>query len=498
MDALTSGLYLFLDPALIVYLGFGVVFGLFFGVVPGLTATLGVILLIPATYAMSSSAGLAMLIGIYVGGISGGLVSATLIGMPGTPASVATTFDAFPMARKGQAGKALGLGVTASFLGSIVSGFALIGLSPLLARFALSFGPFEYSALFLFGITIIISMAGKSPVKALMATMIGLCLSTVGMDPVSGFDRNTLGFEFLENGINYFSILMGLFVISEILNEAANLQDAYLIEAPNMKDIFPPVRDLLRSWLNIVRSSIIGIIIGILPGLGPALSNLLAYDQAKRASKAPETFGQGNPDGIIASEAANNATIGGALIPMLTLGIPGDSTTAAIMGGFMVHGIRPGPLLFQDSADLVYCLFISYFAAVFIMYFVMMFGGIRFFAKSLRLPKCFLLPLVSVMSVAGAYNLNGRMTDVWIVLGSGILGFFMSRHAYPRIPIVIALILAPMFEAEFRRAMTLSQGSLTPFITQPISLFFFMMFIFSIVGAIYLTYRQDRKQSGGI
>ena len=495
MDALTSGLHLFLDPTLIVYLGFGVVFGLFFGVVPGLTATLGVILLLPATYAMSSPMGLAMLIGIYVGGISGGLVSATLLGMPGTPASVATTFDSFPMARKGQAGRALGLGVTASFVGSLASGFALIGLSPLLARFALSFGPFEYSALFLFGITIIISMAGKSPVKALMATMIGLCLSTIGMDPVSGFDRNTLGLEFLENGINYFPVLMGLFVIAEILTEASNLQDAYLIEAPNMKEIFPSVRDLMRSWLNFARSSAIGIAIGILPGIGPALSNLLAYDQAKRASKEPETFGQGNPDGIIASEAANNATIGGALIPMLTLGIPGDSTTAAIMGGFMVHGLRPGPLLFQDNADLVNCLFISYFAAVFIMYLVMMFGGIRFFAKSLRLPKCFLLPLVSVMSVAGAYNLNGRMADVWVVLGTGILGFFMSRHAYPRIPIVITLILAPMFEAEFRRAMTLSQGSLTPFFTQPISLFFVVMFFLSIGSAIYFSCRPSREKN---
>jgi putative tricarboxylic transport membrane protein len=493
MDALASGFSLFLEPALIAYLAFGVVFGLFFGVVPGLTATLGVILLIPATYALSPSAGLAMLIGIYVGGISGGLVSATLMGMPGTPSSVATTFDAFPMARKGQAGKALGLGVTASFIGSMVSGFALIGLSPLLARFALSFGPFEYSALFLFGITIIISMAGKSPAKALMATMIGLCLSTVGMDPVSGFDRYTFGFAMLENGINYFPVLMGLFVISEVLIEASNLQDAYLIETANLKDIFPSVRELTRSWVNIARSSLIGIVIGILPGLGPALSNLLAYDQAKRASKVPETFGQGNPDGIIASETANNATIGGALIPMLTLGIPGDSTTAAIMGGFMVHGIRPGPLLFQDNADLVNCLFISYFAAVFIMYLVMMFGGIRFFAKSLRLPKCFLLPLVSVMSVAGAYNLNGRMADVWIVLGSGILGFFMSRHNYPRIPIVITLILAPMFESEFRRAMTLSQGSLIPFTTQPISLFFVALLVFSIAVTIYLSCRPKKE-----
>lgn len=490
MQDVLGGFSLFMDPTLLGVLLAGVALGLFFGVVPGLTATLGVILAIPLTYGMSAATGIAALMGIYVGGISGGLVSATLMGMPGTPSSVATTFDGFPLARKGQAGRALGFGVTASLVGGIISGLALVSISPLLADLALSFGPFEYTTLFLFGITVIIGLAGSSPSKAFMAAMLGLCCSLVGMDPVSGFNRADFGLTFLESGINYFPVLMGFFVVAEILSETEHIDDAYIIEQSEIRDIFPPVKELLQSWGNLLRSSCIGVVIGILPGVGPALSNFLAYDQAKKASKHPETFGQGNVDGIMASESANNATVGGALIPLLTLGIPGDATTAAIMGGFILHSIRPGPLLFQDEGALVYCLFFAYFAAVILMYFIMMYGGVKFFAKTLRLPKYILLPVIGVMCVAGAYNLNNQIADVWVTLAAGFVGYLMSKHGYPRIPVIIALILGPMFEQELRRAMDLSGGSLQPFMTRPICLVFMGLLALSLVMSVYLTLKK--------
>ena len=472
----------------------GTLMGLIFGAIPGLTATLGVALLIPVTFSMTPLHAMMLLGGVYIGGISGGLVSATLIGMPGTPSSVCTTFDAFPMAKSGRASEALTIGVFSSFVGGIFSWIVLVTISPQLAKIAMKFAPYEYFWLCVFGLTVIIGMETKSPSKAFLSTMLGLVISMVGLDPVGGTARFTFGSKLLRSGFSMVPVLMGFFVISEILGSLREIKDKYIfadtgLRKLSLKSIWDEKSESIR---NLTVSSVLGTFLGILPGVGGATANFITYDFAKKASKHPERFGHGSPQGIIASETGNNAVTGGALIPMLTLGIPGDSVTAVMLGAMMVHGIRPGPTLFTESAKLVYPFFISILLSNVIMILIQFGGGIKLFIRTLKVPKWALFPMVVMMIIAGTWTLQYSEYDVWTVFIFGFLGYFMKYNHFPMTPLVLGVILGTTMEDNFRRGMVLSRGSMAPFLTRPFSMWIIGFIIITLVMA-FIAIKKHKK-----
>jgi len=482
-----------LTSSALLYMFFGVVLGLIFGAIPGLTATLAVVILIPLTYSMSPTAGMAMLIGAYVGGTSGGFVSAIMLNMPGTPSSVATCFDGFPLAQQGKAGKALGVGITASIVGSVIGWLCLIILAPTLANFALSFGAFEYTAVMLFGYAAVITLAGASPMKGLISALFGLTLSLIGYDAVGGMTRATFGSAFLMRGISYMPALIGLFVVSEVFSQVESIHEKFIVPKQDIKDIFMTKKELKESIPNFIRSSLIGVAIGILPGIGGTFGNLVCYDQAKRADKDPDSFGKGNIQGIIAAESGNKGVIGGALIPFVSLGIPGDMVTAALLGGLMIKGITPGPLFSTEHPDTVFAIYNSVLVASLLVAIFMLLIGIRVFPLALRIPKYILLPVVLVMALVGTYNMNFSVSDVWISVVFGIVGFIMSKLKIPKVPMIITMILGRSFEVYFRTAMTYSDGSLLPFLTRPISLLFLIIIVVTVSMPLIKKARATKK-----
>ena len=432
------------DMLLLIFLG--TLLGLILGAVPGLTAVLGMVLLLPITFGMDPVKGLSVLIGIYAGGLSGGLVSATLLGMPGTPSSIVTTFDAFPMAKNGQPGKALGWGILASFIGGVLSWIVLVTLAPQLVKVAIKFGSFEYTALILFGLVVIVGLSEGNILKALFMTLLGLLLAMIGTDPIGGFPRFNLDIEMLRGGISFVPALIGLFVLGQAFTEMDKYREKYVFKRGKMDSLFPGIKEVLSSWGNFVRSSLIGVGIGMMPGIGATVANIVCYDQAKKASKHPEKFGTGYKEGIIASEAGNNATMGGALIPMLTLGIPGDTITAVLLGGLMLHGLQPGPFLMRDHPEVIYGLFLAMLISLMFMVIIQFTFFIRLFTVALRIPKQILLPTVIVMAIIGTYSIDFRIVDIWITVIFGVLGYILDKHNYPLMPLVIALLLGPLFE----------------------------------------------------
>ena len=469
-----------LAPSNLLIMAVGVVWGMVFGAIPGLTATLAIVVLIPVTYGMGATLGMTMLISIYVGAISGGLVSAILIGMPGTPSSITTVFDGFPMAKKGLARKALGVGITASFIGTFLSWICLIFLTPVIAKFALGFTSLDYVAVIIFGLTAVISLSGSSLSKGLIMAAFGLLVATIGTDPTYGMYRNTFGLKMLRGGVGATPAMIGLFVVAQVFIEVKNVSAKFLTPKAEKVSPFLTIKEFTSNFFNFIRSSVIGILIGILPGIGGALSNFVAYDQAKKASKHPEEFGKGSIEGIIASETANNASIGGALIPMISIGIPGDAATAVLLGGLMLHGLQPGPLLIRENPEVIYGIYAAMLLSSMLMLVVMM-SGIRIFPKLLRIKKSFLLPFVLAIGLVGCYNLMYSINDVWIAVIFGIIGYFLNQHDYPLTPIVISLILGSLLENNLRLGLLISGGSFLPMVTSPVSLIFLILTVLSLV-----------------
>ncbi|MGE5592604.1 MAG: tripartite tricarboxylate transporter permease [Betaproteobacteria bacterium] len=467
MDAFAAGIQVVFQPGTLILMAAGVVAGIIVGAIPGLTATMAMALMTPFTFAMSSGVAISVLLAIYVGAISGGLISAILLKIPGTPSSIVTTFDGFPMARQGFAGKALGTAIISSFIGGAISFAILILVSPQLARFALRFGPHEYFAVGILGLSTIVSIGGGSPVKALIAGAFGLLLATVGLDVVTGIPRFTFGAVELTSGFDFVAVLIGLFAISQVLADIENIYRKADVGA-KIGSLFPSLSEVKRNVTNFLRSALIGTWIGILPGAGGSIASLMAYDQAKRFSKTPEKFGTGFVDGVVASETANNAVIGGALIPLLTLGIPGDTPAAVLLAALTLHGLQPGPLLYRTNPEVFHTVFTSLCVANIMMILIEM-AGISLFIKILRIPKYILLPLIVGMCVVGSYSINNRFLDVWTMFGFGVLGYLMEKQGFPVAPTVLGVVLGPMIEGEFRRALFISQGNLTSFITRPIS-----------------------------
>jgi len=481
MDLFIQGFIDTLNPFSLSLVIMGTIVGIIFGSVPGLTAVMAIALFLPVTYSLGPIDGMTLLMALYIGGVSGGLISAILINIPGTPASVATCFDGSPLARKGQGFKALGVGTVFSFIGTIFSVVALVFIAPWLATVALKFGPWEYFSVAVFSLTLISGLTGKSLCKGLISAALGFLFTTIGLAPIDSIPRYTFGIADFRSGFDILTVLVGLYAISEILATAAD-KNQVVEKVDNVvigKGFGFSWQEFWDQKWNCVRSALVGIGIGILPGIGGATSNILAYSVARSQSKYPEKFGTGIIDGVVASETANNATIGGAMIPMMCLGIPGDAATAMLLGGLIIHGLTPGPLLFVNSANVVYGIFAAMILASFAMIALQMYG-LRLFAQILRAPKHYLLPVVMVLCVVGAFGLNNRVFDVWSILIFGLVGFAIVKMEIPGPPMILGFVLGGMVETNLRRGLMHSNGSIEPLFTQPIPCVFMAITILSI------------------
>lgn len=492
-----QGIAAMFAPKIILLLIVGVGVGIIFGAVPGLTSVMAIALFLPVTYGLSAVEGMSILMALYVGSVSGGLISAILLKMPGTPASIATTFDGHPMAEKGQAYKALSTGIIFSFIGTIISMFALMFIAPPLASFAIKFGPHEYFAVAVFSLTLISGLSGKSIVKGLISAILGMMIGTVGVAPIDASPRYTMGIYNLRTGFDVLIVLVGLYAINEVLSTAGNKammsnegMTKYSVTAKGLG--FTAKEFWAQKW-NAIRSAFLGVGIGILPGIGGGTSNIIAYSMARNQSRHPELFGTGIMDGVVASETANNANIGGAMIPLLTLGIPGDAATAMLLGGLIIHGITPGPLLFTGNPEIVYGILGAMLVSSFIMV-LMEFLGLKGFIKILDIKKYYLLPVIIVLCGIGAFGLNNRVFDITMMLIFGIIGFIMNKIDYPLPPMIMGFVLGPLVELNLRRGMQYSLGKFGDFFTRPIAAVFLISAVLSVFLAVFKGYRDKHKQ----
>ena len=474
-------------PGILLMICVGTTAGIVIGALPGLTATMGVALLVPLTFGRPPVESISMLIGIYCGAMYGGSISAILIRTPGTPAGAATVLEGYPMARRGEAGRAMSMALFASFFGGTVGALIMTFASPFISSVALEFGPVEYFGLAIFGLSVIVSISGRSLIKGMMAAFFGLLISSIGFDPISGFPRFTFGMMEMMEGPPFIPTLIGLFAVSEVFSEVQKTGKIQQITA-NLNRYFPTWADIKYCFKCLCRSSLIGTGIGSIPGAGGDIAAFISYGEAKRASKHPERFGTGEIDGLAASESANNACAGGAMIPLLSLGVPGDAVTAVLLGAFVIQGLQPGPMLYKEHMDIVYQIFAAMLVAQFAMLFIGA-AGIRFFAKVIMVDRAILTPAIFVLSMVGAFAMRSNIFDVYTTLAFGILGYLMTRYDYPLSPILLALILGPMAEANLRRAMVISGGDPSILISRPIAIALMLLAVLSLV----LSIRGHRK-----
>lgn len=480
------------DIPTMAFMFIGTLMGLIFGSLPGLTATMGVALLIPLTYTMDSVTAIGMMLCCYVGGIAGGAIPAVLLNIPGTPDACVTTMDGYPMAQQGRGAKALGWAAFSSGLGTLFSWLVLIFGSTLLASVCIEFGSPEYCMLMLFGLSIITAVSGKSIMKGLVAALLGITISFIGIDPIWGNVRLTFGNMNLLGGINLMPALIGFYSIPQILNGCTGKTVKAEYRNITLRDFVPTLKELWREKFTIIRSSVIGTVIGAIPATGGGIAAYIAYDQTKKLSKDPDSFGKGNPKGIISAEAANNGVCGGAMIPLLTLGIPGDSVTAMMLGGLILHGLQPGPLLFQNSPDVVVGIFTTILIGTLFMVLLQMFG-IRLFIRILSVPVNFLSAMLVVLSLVGSFALNNNFFDVIVAVVLGLVGFVMTKADFPMAPAVLGLVLGGKFETEFRRSLQVSRNSLSIFWTHPIALAFFIAAVVMIVLGVVMHMRSQKR-----
>jgi len=471
--------------------GIGVLIGLIVGMIPGLTISTGIIVVLPVTFVLPADISIALLLGLYVGGMTGGSFSAVLLNIPGTPSASATAMDGYPMAVRGEAGRALGIAITASFIGGMVSFLFLLFVAPLLANVALEFRTEDMFAVVFFGLTIICSFAAKSLIKGLLSAAIGLAIVTIGQDPVMGTQRFTFGQVNLMAGVHFLTAMIGLFAIPQLVSNLTDGGGAARRIQTRLTSVFPKLADLKTMRLPVLIGSLTGAFLGILPGAGGPIAAFISYDYARKASKQPETFGKGAVEGVAAPESANNAVTGGALIPMMTLGIPGDPVTAILIGALIVHGLAPGPLMFLERADFAYGLIFSFLWAN-IFNFIIALAALRVLVKVLATPRALLMPTVAVLCVIGSYALRNNFFDVYVMLFFGFIGLTMRWLDMPVVPLLLALVLGSQLEENLRVALTSSRGDISIFFTSPISLGFLTLSLLSILWSLR-TARRNRR-----
>ena len=469
MYGLEDALLANFEPSLFLTLLIGTVAGVVVGAVPGLNGAMLIALCLPLTYGMESLHAITLLTAMYVGGVSGGLISATLLKIPGAPAAIMTTLDGYPMAKAGQAGRAIGIGIIASFVGGLISWFFLAGFSPPLARLAVIFGPFEYFALVLMALVLISSMGGKSMWRGLLAGFFGMLVATPGADPASGIIRLDGGIPELQAGFGLLPVLLGVFAISQLLSDVERMELIPEKVSSRFSGMRRAIADVIGQPVNLLRSSLVGTWIGILPGVGAAIGSIVSYTAAKNFSGGRVKFGTGVPEGIVASEAANNANVNGALIPLITLGIPGSNIDAILLGALLLHDLAPGPLLFVNNPEIAYGFISAALVANFVMLFFMI-GAVRWMSRLIDAPRALLVPVVAVFCVVGAFSAANSIFDVFVMILFGVVGYAMNKHGLPTGPFVIGYVLAPIAETQLRSGLMISDGSLMPLVSRPISL----------------------------
>lgn len=504
MEELVKGVFQVLNVETILWIALGEVLGIILGALPGLTATMGIALMLPISFQLSKATGMALLLGVYCGAVSGASIPAILLGIPGNPNAIATVYDGQAMTKKGLAGQALGGAVVASFIGGIASLILLALFSPLIARFTLLFGPAEKASLALVGLTIIASVSAENLAKGLLTGSLGLALALLGTDPFTVSLRipfpDLLAKTPLTSGIKLIPALIGLFGISQALSDLERIREGYLSPRQiRIEKVFPPLRKIARMWRILVESTGIGTLIGAIPGTGASIAVFLSYERAKKITSSPrsklERVGTGCLEGVMAPEVANNAVTGGALIPALSLGIPGDSSTAVLLGALLIKGVVPGNQLFTQELSLVYAIFFALLLSnVFMLTFQLM--GVRVFPKVLSIPMAMLIPVIIVLSLIGSYAIEGQallsaIFDMGVALFLGIVGYFLKKGGYPIAPIVLGLILGGMLEENFRTAVKLAGGDYFVFFTKPIALAFIVLAFLS-VGLTLLQARRNR------
>jgi putative tricarboxylic transport membrane protein len=476
----------------------GTICGIISGAIPGFTVTMGIVLAFPFTFAMDPISGLALMSAILVGGYTGGLISGIMLGIPGTPSSICTVYDGHPMAKNGEPGRALGIGVGSSFIGTIFSVLVLTTIGPLVAKFSLNFGPWEIASLIIFALTLVGSLSQGAMVKGMIAAGLGLIIATTGVS-AAGQVRFDFGFEALIGGLQILPVLIGAFAFSQLMENVEEMvqskKHSSAAKKVNMKVSIPYkqiLKDLWKQKLNLLRSSFLGSLIGAIPAVGGTAANFVSYDQAKKFSKNPETFGKGNPAGIAAAESSNNAVIGGAFIPTLTLGIPGNLPMAIMFGVLILHGITPGPTLFSTQPVLVGSIYVSLLVAAIVLL-ITMFFLIRMFTKIAQIPPAVLVPLVLMLAAVGSFALNNSIFDIWTLFAFGIIGYLFAKTGVPLAPLVLGVVLGPQLEKNVFRALEL-ESAWTTFFTRPISGTMFALTVLSIFFAIWQSYRIGKKQ----
>ncbi len=471
-------------PLFLTILGTGL--GIVVGAIPGLTGSMLIALTLPITFHMQPIDAMVLLVSMYTGSITGGLVSATLLRMPGTPANVMTTFDGYPMARRGEAGRALGLGIGSSTFGALFAWVALATITQPLSVWANRFGPFEYFTLVLMALVLIASASQGSMMKGLLSGALGSLFAFPGLDTNTGTMRFTFDWWQLQGGLDVLPVLVGVFAVGTCLSDMINIREKGEIVGYTNRGLIMSLKDWRVQFVNLIRSSAIGTWIGILPGIGANVGSVVAYTVTKNLSKDPDSFGKGNPDGIVASEAANNATVGGALIPLIAMGIPGSVIDVFLMGALLIHGIQPGPLLFTRNTDIVHAIIAACLTSTIVMW-VLMTATTGTLRRLMLVPKHYVLPIVMVFCVVGVFASNSRMFEVWVMLFFGVIGFALEKAKMPLGPFVIGFILAPLAEAKLRSGLMMTAGDITPMFTRPLSLAFLLaaaaLLLWPIVGA---------------
>lgn len=494
LDLYTEGLPLVFNIKVLLFLVLGVIIGTFIGAMPGLTATMGLAVITPITYGMDVASSFAVLVGVYCGGVYGGSITAIIAKIPGTPSAMMTTLDGYPLGQKGEAGRAIGIATVSSCIGGVFSAIVLSIFAPIIAGFALKFSAQEYFAIATFGLCIIAYISEGNIVKGLISAVLGLFLATVGTDALTGYTRFTFGNYMLMDGIEMIPLLIGIFGFSEVLNLAAKrMQDVEVVQ--KIGKILPKLKEIKKLLPTIIRGSVIGTLIGAVPAAGGTISSIMAYGVEKRVSKHPEKFGTGAPEGVAAPESANNATTGGAMIPLLTLGIPGDATTAILIGALLIHGLTPGPNLFSENMPVVSSIFILMAIANVIFVFVGCLSA-KLVSRAIGVSMSILIPIISMFCIVGAYAIRYSAFDIFVLIIFGILGFIFTQVGIPVAPLVLGFVLGNLIETGLRRGLLLSNGNLVSFASRPISSVFLLLSIALLVipGMIHLIVKKRSQK----
>ncbi len=468
----------------------GVIVGILAGAMPGLSPSTAVALLVPFSYTMSPTLALILLTSIYIASNYGGSITAVLINTPGTPSAAVTAMDGYPLTRKGQAGKGLGVALVASTVGGAIGVAILILFAVPLARLALKFSPADYCALALFGLATVASMSRGNVLKSLVAILFGLMIKNIGIDPISGVERFTFGSDQLYDGFTLIPALIGLFAVSVVFAKMESWTGVPRI-MEKVDNKLPSLKEFIKIKMTILRSSVIGTVIGIFPGAGATIAAFISYDMAKKASKTPEEFGNGSLEGVAAAEAANSSSVGGALVPLLALGIPGSATDAVLLGAFMLHDLVPGPMLFQDHPDIVYGIFSALIVANIIMLVIGIYGN-RFFIKVVSVPEAIMYPLILAIAVIGSFAVSGSLFDVAACIGFGVIGWLFKRYGFPVAPIVLGIVLGKMVEENFRRAVMMDGYSI--FYTDKLAFIVLIISFLSFVWPLYKSWKHHKTR----